>query len=179
MLSCKQLILENVVIFRALIKPHVVWLLILNRILQNYIFLELLALHKLCQILCIVDSVLIFGKYGKRKPVFLHIWSSVAFRMFILFNSLFKIARSYKTNIHLASIKHDTLKWQNTIKKVNVVGQILKYVGYTKPTVPMHVLYNLYGQLPHYHDFIFSLNVDRDGASLVSVGTKFHNWGAR
>ena len=33
------------------------------------------------------------------------------------------ITRSYKTNLHRASIKHDTQKWQNTIKEVNVVSQ--------------------------------------------------------
>ena len=48
------------------------------------------------------------------------------------------------------------------------------YEGYTKPTLAMYVLHNLYGQSSHYHDF-FSLNIDRDGASLIYVGTKFHN----
>ena len=76
-------------------------------------------------------------------------------------------------------MKHDTLKWKNTIKKANVVGQILKYLGNTKPTLAMHVLHNLHGQFSQYHDFVFSLYVDRDRASSISVGTKFHNWGAR
>ena len=39
----------------------------------------------------------------------------------------------------------------------------------------MYVLHNLHGQLLQYHDFIFSLNVDRDGTYLVSLRTKFHN----
>ena len=38
----------------------------------------------------------------------------------------------------------------------------------------MYVLHNIHGQLSQYHIFIFSPNVDRDGASLISVGTKFH-----
>ena len=60
------------------------------------------------------------------------------------------------------------------LKKANAASQILKYVGYyTKPT--LYVLYNLHGQLSQYHDFIFSLNVDRDGASLISVEIKFQN----
>ena len=59
--------------------------------------------------------------------------------------------------------------------KVNVLSQILMYEGYTKPTLAMYVLHNLHGQSSQYHDFIFSLNIDRDGASLISVGTKFHN----
>ena len=36
-------------------------------------------------------------------------------------------------------------------------------------------MHNLHEQLSQYHEFIFYLNVDRDGASLISVGTKFHN----
>ena len=60
---------------------------------------------------------------------------------------------------------------------VNVVSQFLTYVGYRKPSLAMYVLHSLHGQLSHYHDFIFSLNVDRDGAFFNSVGTKFHNWG--
>ena len=51
----------------------------------------------------------------------------------------------------------------------------MKYVGYT--TLAMYVLRSLYRQLPHFHDFIFSLNAYRDGASLIYVGTKFHDWG--
>ena len=35
----------------------------------------------------------------------------------------------------------------------------------------MYVLRNLRGQLSQYHDFIFSLNVDREGESLISFGT--------
>ena len=50
------------------------------------------------------------------------------------------------------------------------------YEDYTKPTRAMYVLDNLHEQLPQCHEFIFSLNVDKDGASLISVGTKFHNW---
>ena len=57
------------------------------------------------------------------------------------------ITRCYKTNLYRASMKHDTLKWQNIIKKVNVVSQILNYLGYTKPTLAMYVLHNLHGQL--------------------------------
>ena len=38
-------------------------------------------------------------------------------------------------------------------------------------------MHNLQGQLSH--DFVFSLNIDRDGTFLISVGTKFHNWGAQ
>ena len=41
----------------------------------------------------------------------------------------------------------------------------------------MHVLYNLYRQFSQYHYFIFSLNVDRVGASLISVKNKVHNLG--
>ena len=118
-----------------------------------------------------------------------------------LIHYLISITRSYKTNLHRASIRHGTLNWQNTIKKVNAVSQflkcddplkleniikrlmymsqILKYVGYTKPTLAMYVLHNLHGQSSQYHDFIFSLNIDRDGVSLISVGTRFHNWGAQ
>ena len=59
------------------------------------------------------------------------------------------------------------------------MNQILKYVGYRKPTLAMYVLHNLHGQLSLYHDFIFSLNIDRDGASLISVETKFHNYCSR
>ena len=55
------------------------------------------------------------------------------------------------------------------------MSQILNYVGYTKSTLAMYILHNLHGQLSQYHDFIFSLNIDRDGASLISVETKFHN----
>ena len=51
------------------------------------------------------------------------------------------------------------------------MSQFLKYVD-TKPTLVMHFLHNLHGQL---HDFIVSLNVDRDGASLIFAGTNFHN----
>ena len=40
-------------------------------------------------------------------------------------------------------------------------------------------MHNLHGQLSQYNYFIFSLNIDRDGASLISVGTKLHNWGAQ
>ena len=76
-------------------------------------------------------------------------------------------------------MKYDSLKWQNTIKKVNGVSQVLKYAGYAEPTLAMYVLHNLYRQLSQCHDFIFSLNVDADGAPLISVGTKFHKWGAR
>ena len=70
------------------------------------------------------------------------------------------------------------MKNVNNSKKVNAVGQVLKYVGYTKPTLAMYVLYNLKGKLSKYPYFIFSLNVDIDRASLISVGTKFHNSGA-
>ena len=70
--------------------------------------------------------------------------------------------------------------WNDRIhEKVNVVSQMLKYVGWTKPTLLMYVLHNLHGQLSLHHDVIFCLNIDRDGTSLISVGTKFHNWGAR
>ena len=113
---------------------------------------------------------------------------------------------------------------------VNVMSQILKYPGQTKPTLVIYVLHNLHGQLgqsiqewnkyslwktafeifeviwfaDHFKlfkgclpkisfgpflntlpqlsqhiDFIFSLNVDRDRSSLISVGIKFHNCGAR
>ena len=55
------------------------------------------------------------------------------------------------------------------------MSQILKYVVYSKPTLAMYALHNLHGQLSQYHDFNFSSNVDRDGASLISVGTKLHN----
>ena len=70
------------------------------------------------------------------------------------------------------------------LKKVNDVRQVLKYLCYLKSTRAMYVLHNLHGLLSQYHDFIFSLNVNRvgaslnvnkDGASLISVGTKFHN----
>ena len=46
------------------------------------------------------------------------------------------------------------------------MNQILKYVGYRKPTLAMYVLHNLHEQLSQYHDFIFSLNINRDGALL-------------
>ena len=59
------------------------------------------------------------------------------------------------------------------------MSQILKYVGYTKPTLAIYVLHKLHGQMSQDHDFFFSLNADRDEASLISVGTKFHNWGSR
>ena len=65
----------------------------------------------------------------------------------LLLHNLNSITRSYKSNLHRALIKHDTLKRQNTIKKVNVVDQILKYEGYAKPPLTMYVLNNLYGQL--------------------------------
>ena len=55
------------------------------------------------------------------------------------------------------------------------MSQILKYIGYTKPSLAMYVLHNLHGQLSQYHDFMFSLSGDREGAWLISVGTKFHN----
>ena len=55
------------------------------------------------------------------------------------------------------------------------MSPILKYEGYTKPTLAMYVLHNLHGQLSQYHNFIFFLNVDKDKASLMSVGTKFHS----
>ena len=55
------------------------------------------------------------------------------------------------------------------------MSQILKYLGYEKPTLAMYVLRDLHGQFSQHHDFIFSLNIDRDGASLISVGTKFDN----
>ena len=38
-----------------------------------------------------------------------------------------------------------------------------------------YVSHNLHGQLSQHHDFIFSLNFDRDGVSLIFVWTKFHN----
>ena len=65
----------------------------------------------------------------------------------LLLHNLNSITRSYKSNLHRALIKHDTLKRQNTIKKVNVVDQILKYEGYAKPPLTMYVLNNLHGQL--------------------------------
>ena len=55
------------------------------------------------------------------------------------------------------------------LKKVNVVSQILKYADYRKPTLAMYVLHNLHGHLSQYHEFIFFLNNDRAGASLISV----------
>ena len=91
---------------------------------------------------------------------------------------LSSITRSYKTNLHQTSVKHGILKWQNTIK-VNVMNQILNYVGYTKPMLAIYVLHNLDGQLSQNNDFIFSLNIDRDKASLISVGTKLLYWGVR
>ena len=60
-------------------------------------------------------------------------------------------------------------------EKVTVFSQILKYIGCTKPTLAVYVSHNLHGQLSQYHDSIFFLNIDRDGASLISVVTKFHN----
>ena len=48
-------------------------------------------------------------------------------------------------------------------------------IGYTKPSLAMYVLHNLHGQLSQYHDFMVSLSGDREGAWLISVGTKFHN----
>ena len=47
------------------------------------------------------------------------------------------------------------------------MSQILKYVGYTKPTLAMYVLHKLHGQMSQDHDFFFSLNADRDEASLT------------
>ena len=61
------------------------------------------------------------------------------------------------------------------VKNVNVVSQVLKCVGYTKPVSTMYALHNLHGQLSQYQDFIFFLKVDGDGTSLISLGTKFHN----
>ena len=61
------------------------------------------------------------------------------------------------------------------LKEVNIASQILKYIGYTRPTLAMYVLHNLHGQLSQTHDLIFSLNVDRDRTFLFSVETKFHN----
>ena len=58
------------------------------------------------------------------------------------------------------------------LKQVNDVNLI-----YTNPTLEMDILHNLHGQLSQYHELIFSLNVDRDGRSLIYVGTMFHNWG--
>ena len=52
---------------------------------------------------------------------------------------------------------------------------MLRYVGYTKPALAIYVVRNLHGQLSQYYDFIFSLTVDRDGTSLISVRTQFHN----
>ena len=55
------------------------------------------------------------------------------------------------------------------------MSQVLKYVGYTKPVLAMYASHNLHGQLSQNQDFIFFLKVDGDGASLISLGTKFHN----
>ena len=54
----------------------------------------------------------------------------------------------------------------------------LRYIGYTDPTMAVHVLHNLHRQLSQCHDLFFSLNVDRDGISLIYVRTKFPNSGA-
>ena len=45
----------------------------------------------------------------------------------LVLHYLNSITSSYKSNLHRVLIKHDTLKRQNTIKKFNVVSQILKY----------------------------------------------------
>ena len=58
------------------------------------------------QWLCMVKKVYVF--------IYLFIY------IFIYLNST---TPSYKTNLHGASIKHDTLKWQNIIKKISVVSQ--------------------------------------------------------
>ena len=55
------------------------------------------------------------------------------------------------------------------------MSQILKYVGYTKPTLAMYVFHNPHEQLSQYHDFIFFSNVERGRASLISAENKFHN----
>ena len=65
--------------------------------------------------------------------------------------------------------------WHSKKRLITWVSHILKYIGYTKPSLAMYVLHNLHGQLSQYHDFMFSLSGDREGAWLISVGTKFHN----
>ena len=54
-------------------------------------------------------------------------------------------------------------------------AKFFKYVGYIKPTLARYVLHKLHGQMSQDHHFFFSLNADRDEASLISVETKFHN----
>ena len=43
--------------------------------------------------------------------------------------------RSYKSNLHRVLMKHDILNNRTLWKRVNVVIQILMYIGYTKPTL--------------------------------------------
>ena len=52
------------------------------------------------------------------------------------------------------------------------MSQILKYVGYTKPTLAMYVLHNLHGQLSQYHGFNISLHVDREISSIIELQGK-------
>ena len=56
----------------------------------------------------------------KKVYVFIYLFIYLFIYIFIYLNS---ITPSYKTNLHGASIKHDTLKWQNVIKKISAVSQ--------------------------------------------------------